>query len=306
MQVKRTTIAAYLLPTFVAVALINIFPIFYVFYISFTNKSLFHLDDYHFVGLDNYGKVFSVSGGGDFYYVLWQTLLFVVACVALFLVLGLATALALNNRNVRGLRFWRLVLILPWTMPSVVTALIWKFLFNYDFGTLNKLLRAFFGPQAGISWLNTGWGAFGAVVLVNVWLTYPFFMVVILGALQSIPQELSEAAAVDGASAFQRFRLVTLPLLRPAITPAAILSAITTFQMFNTVYLITQGGPITSASKPGFTTFVMMYYYIRLFGDTAGNPKYGQMGAVAVVIFVILFLMTLVSLRVTNLAKEGA
>jgi arabinogalactan oligomer/maltooligosaccharide transport system permease protein len=304
LQVKRSTIVLYLAPMFLAITVVNIWPIAYTFILSFTNKDLYHLDTYHFVGLQNY-KYALGSLQGDFFYVLLQTLLYVVVCVTLFLIVGLATALALNNRDIKGLPFWRLILILPWTIPSVITALIWKFLFHYDFGTIDQLLRLAFGPNAGIPWLTTPWGAFIAVVIVNVWLSYPFFTVVILGALQSVPQELNEAAGVDGANAWQRFRYITLPLLRPAITPATILSAITTFQMFNTVYLITLGGPITSPLKPGFTSFVMIYVYIKLFGDTGGNPPYGRMAAVGVLIFAILLAMTILSLRASNITKEA-
>ncbi|HEU5199352.1 MAG TPA: sugar ABC transporter permease [Ktedonobacterales bacterium] len=304
LQVKRSTIALYLLPLFTAVAIINLYPILYTFTLSFTNKSLFHLDDYHFVGVQNYQQALG-SLQSDFLYVVLLTFLYVFVCVTLFLIVGMLTALALNNPRIKGLPFWRLALILPWAVPSPITALIWKFMFHYDFGTINKLLRLAFGPHAGIPWLTTSWGTFAAVVIINLWLSYPFFTVVILGALQSVPQELHEAASVDGANAWKRFRYITLPLLRPAITPATILSAITTFQMFNTVWLVNNGGPITSPLKPGFTSFVMIYIYNKLFGDTAGNPRYGAMAAVAVLIFVILLLMTIVSLRATNLTKEA-
>ncbi len=313
LQVKRRTIAAYLVPMFIAIAIVDLWPIFYTFTISFTNKSLFRLDpgpdpvtQYHFVGLQNYQQALG-SLQSDFLYVLLLTFLYVFVCVALFLIVGMATALALNHPRVKWKPFWRLALILPWTVPSVITALIWKFFFNYDFGTINQVLRVTFhlGPHDGIPWITTPWGAFAAVVIANVWLSYPFFTVVILGALQSVPQELNEAANVDGATAWQRFRYVTLPLLRPAITPATILSAITTFQMFNTVYLITQGGPITSPLKPGFTSFVMIYIYNKLFGDTAGNPRYGALAAVAVLIFLILLVMTILSLRASNITREA-
>lgn len=307
LRVNRATIAFYLLPMLLAIGLINLFPILYTIYISFTNKSLFHLDDYHFVGLKNYSDTL-FNLGGDFYYVLGLTVLYVFLCVALFLIIGLATALALNNKDVRWMPFWRLMLILPWAAPSVVTALIWKYLYNYDFGAYNNILRVFFGPQAGIPWVIQPVWAFIAVVIANLWLSYPFFTVVILGALQSVPTELNEAAAVDGANTWQRFSLITLPLLRPAITPAAILSAISTFQMLVTVLLITQGGPIVSATRPGATTFVMIYFYNKLFGDTAGNPKYGTMAAVAVILFIILLAMTILSLRATNVntSSKGA
>ena len=304
LQAKRSTIALYLMPTFIGILFINLFPILYTIYISFTNQSLYHYDDYQFVGFKNYWDALT-NLTGDFYYVLGLTFLYVIICVTLFVVIGMATALALNNTKVRGLAFWRLLLILPWTVPSAITALIWLFLFGETFGPINQILRAVFGPTAGVDWLTTPVGAFTAVVLVNVWLSYPFFTIVILGALQSIPAELHESAQVDGATTWDRFRHVTLPLLRPAIAPAIILSSITTFQMFNTVKLITNGGPVTSALRPGTTSFVMIYIYDQLFGNTAGNPQYGSIGAVSVLIFILLFLMTLVGLRVTNLAKES-
>ena len=133
------------------------------------------------------------------------------------------------------------------------------------------------------------------LIFVEVALQLSFATLVFRAFMATIPKEIDEAAIMDGASPFQVFFRVILPLLRPAITPAAILSAITTFQMFNTVYLITLGGPITSPLKPGFTSFVMIYIYQKLFGDTAGNPRYGALAAVAVLIFVILLALTIVA-----------
>jgi arabinogalactan oligomer/maltooligosaccharide transport system permease protein len=137
------------------------------------------------------------------------------------------------------------------------------------------------------------------VVIVNLWMSYPFFMVVILGALQSIPREQYEAADVDGASWWDKLTNITLPLVRPAIMPAIVLSSITTFQMFNTVFLITAGGPLVGAGKPGVTEFVMVYAYKQVYQSRA----YGRMGAFAVIIFILLFLATLYSLRVTRITK---
>jgi len=138
-------------------------------------------------------------------------------------------------------------------------------------------------------------------------MSYPFFMVVSLGALQSIPSELMEAAQVDGSSALQRFRYIMLPLLRPALLPATILSAITTFQMFNTVFLITAGGPFTSGNinNPGATEFLMVYMYDRV--ENGGNIfiNYGHVAAIAVLVFAVLFILTMLSLRFTNLAEEA-
>jgi arabinogalactan oligomer/maltooligosaccharide transport system permease protein len=143
------------------------------------------------------------------------------------------------------------------------------------------------------------------VVIVNLWLSYPFFTIVILGSLQSVPKELHEAASVDGANAWKRFRNITLPLVRPAVTPAIILSAITTFQMFTTVFLITQGGPITSAEKPGATSFVMIYVYNLLLGAAGANVHFGLQAAFAMLVFIILVLLVLLALRTTRIAKEA-
>jgi len=138
-------------------------------------------------------------------------------------------------------------------------------------------------------------------------MSYPFFMVVSLGALQSIPHELLEAGQMDGASAWQRFRYIMLPLLRPALLPATILSAITTFQMFNTVYLITAGGPFTSGNinNPGATEFLMVYMYDRV--ENGGNlfVNYGHVAAIAILVFIVLLVLTIASLRFTNLATEA-
>jgi arabinogalactan oligomer/maltooligosaccharide transport system permease protein len=212
------------------------------------------------------------------------------------------TALALNHPAIRFKAFWRVALIVPWAVPSYITALIWKFFFNGQFGTLNQLYRLIAGPQAGLPWLTDPNWAFGSIVLANLWMSYPFFMVVILGALQSIPSELYEAAAVDGATAWRKFWRITLPLLRPAILPATVLSAILTFNTLNTAFLITQGGPFTSAVKPGATEFVMVYAFREAFQLF----NFGYIAAFAVVIFMMLFGATLGSLRYSGLVTEEA
>lgn len=308
LKVGRTTIAAYLLPTFIVIALINLYPIFYTFNLALTNKTTFNALDnsYHYTGLTNFQYVIRQTGG-DFVRVLLNTALYVAACVILFAGLGLLTAMALNHARVRGKAFWGNALILPWTVPTFVTALIWKFLYNFNFGPINQMIRLItHNANAGILWLDQPIPAFIAVVIVNVWMTYPFYMVVSLGALQSIPAELLEAAQVDGASAWGRFRYVMLPLLRPALLPATVLSAITTFQMFNTVYLITSGGPFTSGNinNPGATEFLIVYMYDRV--NNGGNffINYGHVATIAVLVFIVLFVLTMTSLRFTNLVKE--
>ena len=291
LRIKRRTIFFFLLPMLGTIAVINLWPIFYTLYLSTTNYSEFNSDSYHSIGLGNYQQLlFSLNS--DLFPVLWQTFLYVAICIVCFLVLGMLTAQALNNPRVKGLPFWRITLLLPWAAPSGITALIWKFLFHYDFGPFNQIGRVFFGPKFGIPWLLNPTMAFISVIVVNIWLTYPFFTIVILGALQSIPSELREAALIDGAGPWHYFRRITLPLLTPALIPATILSAITTFQMFNTAYLITQGGPVVSALKPGATEFVMVYMYNHILGATVANPHYGFIAAFAITLFILLAAMT--------------
>ena len=241
-------------------------------------------------------RISELMATGPFIYVMTTTVAYVIACIPLFFVMGLAIALVLNEEGLRGRGVWRMLLIVPWAVPSYITALIWQFFFREQ-GTINQVL-ALFGID-GPAWLNNPLTAFAAVVIINLWLSYPFFMVVILGALQSIPQDMYEAADVDGANYFQKLFSLTLPMLRPAVLPAVVLSSITTFQMFNTVYLVTRGGPIKGAGIPGATEFVMVYAYKQVFN----NGAYGLAGAFAVIVFIMLFIATLYSLRVTRLTQ---
>jgi arabinogalactan oligomer/maltooligosaccharide transport system permease protein len=239
----------------------------------------------------------TLNDTGDFFIVMFRTVLYVIACVPFFFIFGLIMALILNNDFIRGKAIWRVLLIIPWAVPSYISALIWQFFFRSEQGTINQLLRLI--GITGPSWLLEPGTAFFAVVLVNVWMSYPFFMVIILGALQSIPQAQYEAAEVDGATEWQKLTNITLPLLRPAVMPAVVLSSITTFQMFNTVWLITRGGPLRGAGQPGATEFVMIHAYKQVF--QAQND--GMIGAFAVIVFILLFIATLYSLRLTQITK---
>jgi arabinogalactan oligomer/maltooligosaccharide transport system permease protein len=257
-----------------------------------------------FVGLFNPLKIGAavnqLVSTGPFIAVMFRTVLYVIACIPLFFAVGFLLALVLNNPYLPGKGFFRVLLILPWgvSTSSAIAALVWQFFFREQ-GTINQILQAIFTNFKPFAFLNDSAWAFIAVVIVNLWMSYPFFMVVILGALQSIPHEQYEAADVDGASWWDKLTNITLPLVRPAVMPAIVLSSITTFQMFNTVFLITAGGPLVGADKPGATEFVMVYAYKQVYQTQA----YGKMGAFAVIIFILLFLATLYSLRVTRITK---
>jgi arabinogalactan oligomer/maltooligosaccharide transport system permease protein len=192
------------------------------------------------------------------------------------------------------------VLIVPWAASTVaiMMSLVWQFFFRGQ-GTINQILNIV--NIKGPTYLNNDIWAFFIVVLVNLWYTYPFFMVTILGGLQSIPGDLYEAAEMDGAGKWRQLMSITLPLLRPTILPIIVLSTLTTYKVDAVVWGITQGGPIKGAGIPGATEFVMVHAYKQIFQTQA----FGRMGAFAVILFVALFAATLYSLRITRIT-EGA
>lgn len=242
--------------------------------------------DLHYVGLANYAAILTARGGdllssGSFWVVLLVTVLWTALNVALHLAIGVALALLLHRPYLRLKAFYRVALILPWAVPSYVTALAWKGMFHRQFGAVNALLGAL-GAEP-VSWFSQWITAFSANVATNVWLGFPFMMVVTLGALTAIPKDLYEAAAVDGAGAWQRFRLITLPLLRPFLMPAVAMGSVWTFNMFNVVFLVSGGEP------DGSTEILVSEAYRWAF--TRGH-QYGYAAAYAVLIFLILLIGT--------------
>lgn len=236
----------------------------------------------------------------DFFTVLLRTILFVAICLPLFFILGLGLALLLNVKDLPGRTFFRVVLIVPWAASNVaiMMSLVFRFFFTQK-GPLNQIMQIL--HISPIIFLESTVWTMTVIILANVWYSYPFFMVTILGALQSIPAELYEAADVDGAGWWQKLFNITLPLLRPAVVPLLVLSAIGAggFQMFGTAWAINQGGPSAGAGVPGGTDLLMTYAYKQVFQQQA----YGRMGAYAVVIFVFLFFATIGSLRITRVTR---
>jgi arabinogalactan oligomer / maltooligosaccharide transport system permease protein len=236
----------------------------------------------------------------DFFLVVFRTILFVILTIPINYAVGLVLALVLNSEYIKGRTFFRAAMVIPWAASTmfIIMSLIWQFFFR-DQGTINQILKNF--GFEGKTWLQDPFWAFAIILLVNLWFTFPFTFNIILGALQSIPADQYEAADVDGATYWQQLINITIPLLRPTVLPAIVLSAIGAggFQMFGTVWAITQGGPSRGAGVPGATELVMVYAYKQVFQYNA----YAKAGAFAVIIFIFLFIMTLYSLRMTRLTK---
>jgi arabinogalactan oligomer/maltooligosaccharide transport system permease protein len=241
-----------------------------------------------------------LQNSGDFIMVNARTILYVAICMPLLFIIGLAMALILNNQFLRGVTFFRVALIVPWAASTVaiMMTLVWQFFFRQQ-GTINQILSTILPSYEGPAFLTKAGWAWFAVVLVQVWYTYPFFMVTILGGLQSIPLDLYEAADVDGAGFWKQLTNITLPLLRPVVLPIIVLSSLTTYKIDAIIWALTQGGPTAGAGKPGATEFVMVHAYKQIFQTQA----FGRMGAFAVILFIALFAATLYSLRLTRITK---
>lgn len=217
----------------------------------------------------------------SFWFTLAVTVVWTLANVVLHVGLGVFLAMMLREPWVRMRGTFRALLILPWAVPNYITALAWKGMFHQQFGAINALLGLL--GIAPVSWFAHWSTAFAANVATNTWLGFPFMMVVTLGALQSIPRELEEAAEMDGATGWQRFRLVTLPLLKPALLPAIVLGSVWTFNMFNVIYLVSGGEP------DGSTDILVSQAYRWAF--TRGH-RYGYGAAYAVIIFGVMLVQS--------------
>lgn len=243
-------------------------------------------EEARFVGLSNYIEILTARGKpllshGSFYLTLLVTVLWTVINVTLHVAIGLLLGIALARPMLRLRAVYRVLLIVPWAVPSYVTALAWKGMFHRQFGAINAILGAL--GMDPVSWFSRFSTAFTANVATNVWLGFPFMMVVVMGALTSISKDVLEAAEVDGATRFQAFRLVTLPLLRPTLLPAVVLGSVWTFNMFNVVFLVSGGEP------DGTTDILVSEAYRWAF---ARNAQLGYAAAYAVIIFGLLALMS--------------
>ncbi|MFE8602770.1 carbohydrate ABC transporter permease [Archangium violaceum] len=307
--VEHRTAYAYIAPAMVGMVVLVFFPFFYGITLSFTDSNLYNtgqsITDI-WVGLRNYVEIlgdFSIAKRAqdgsivfnylNFYYTLFFTVVWTVTNVTIGVTVGLVLALILNVQGLALRPVYRVLLILPWAMPNYITALIWKGMFHQQFGVVNHVIRMFGGQ--GLAWYDTPVSSFLTVLATNGWLSFPFMMVVSLGALTSIPTELYEAARVDGASRWQQFTAITLPALKPALVPAIILSVVWTFNQFNVIFLVTEGEP--SNSTEILVTQAYKYAFQRY--------RYGYAAAYSTVIFGILLLYSVVQNRVSR-ATEAA
>lgn len=237
-----------------------------------------------FVGFENFSRVFTDSKlAGPFVGVLLWTFAFAILSVVLTFGLGLFMAIVLNHPKVRGRKIYRSLLIVPYAFPAFLTALVWQGMLNRDFGFVNATLLG----GASIPWLTDPWLAKVSVLVVNLWLGFPYMFLICTGALQSIPNEIYEAGKIDGAKPLRLFRSLTMPLLLVSTAPLLISSFAFNFNNFNVVYLLTEGGPddLSAPVDVGATDILITFVYRLAFGGV--NRQYGLACAVSILIFLI-------------------
>lgn len=217
--------------------------------------------------------------------------------------LGLAVALLYNDPEFPGKKVIQTVLLVPYTIPSLITILIWRGLMNPEIGIINRTLENLIGWAP--PWFTDQWWAKAAILIVNLWLGYPYFMIICSGALQAIPKDIYAAAEVDGASIWQRFRQITLPLLLVSVGPLLIASFTFNFNNFNLIFLFIQGGPpiAGAATRAGHTDILISYVYNLAFAGGRGFD-YGLASAVTIIIFIIVATITLLQFRYTQMWEE--
>ncbi|MEC4686007.1 MAG: sugar ABC transporter permease [Nitrospirota bacterium] len=254
----------FVMPSLVLLSIVTIYPLIYVLYLSLQRRLLI-FDVSRFIGIDNY--LFLLKDD-RFFNAFKNTLYFTIMSVTLELLLGLAIAL-LINRSFRMKGLIRAIVLIPWAIPTVVSAKMWEWIYNTDFGILNYLLGV------KINWLGSPFWAINAAVFMDVWKTTPFVVILLTAGLQVIPKDLYQAARVDGAGRWDIFTRIVLPLLKPVILVVLIFRTLDAFRVFDAIYVLTGGGPANT------TETLSIYAYKVLFQTL----QFGYGSTLAVVVF---------------------
>jgi multiple sugar transport system permease protein len=262
----------FVLPALLVIGLVAIFPVFYVFYLSLHKKVLaFNISN--FIGLDNYLFLLKDS---RFWNALKNTIYFTSVSVTLELVLGLSIALLLN-RSFKGKGFMRAVVLVPWAIPTVVSARMWEWIYNTDFGILNYII----GMR--INWLGSTFWAMNAAIFMDVWKTTPFVALLLIAGLQVIPKDLYLAARVDGAGSWYIFRKITLPLLMPVILVVLIFRTLDAFRVFDAIYVLTGGGPANTTETLSIYAYKVLFQLLQFgYGSTLAVIVFLCIGMISV------------------------
>jgi arabinogalactan oligomer/maltooligosaccharide transport system permease protein len=304
----------YLLPALIIMTIITYYPMAYNIWMSFTNYGIKNLrvdaPAPDFVGLQNYINILTGELGipnFNFWYTLFFNLFWTFSNVIFHVSIGILIAVILNTRGLWFRGIYRAIFVLPIVIPTLVVGTVWRNMFDADYGAINQMINFVLGlfgaSPVAIRWIDQVdppvpyWPfplAYFALLITNIWLGWPFMTIVASGALQSINKEYYEAASMDGASSVRQFFSITLPLLRPAMVPAAMYGMIVTFNLFNLIYFITQGGPLRQTQILVTTAFDLVN----------AQRLYGVAAAFGVFVMIILILLTTATNRISRATES--
>lgn len=288
---KNWTSYLFIVPNFIGVLVFVAFPVVFAFYMSFNEWDV--LTSPKWIGVKNYVDLFT---NDDLFWIgLRNSAYYVVLTVPASIVIGLGLAMAMNQA-IRGIVIFRAALYIPVLTSAVAVAFIWRWILNSDVGLLNAILDKL-GLPSTIGWLTDPKFAMISLAMMAVWKGVGYNAVIMFAALQGVPKTLHEAAALDGASAWRRFRDITIPMIAPAMLFVTVVSVIGSFQVFDQVFLITNNG------GPGTSTYV---YNLHLYNNAFSFFKMGYASAMAYILFAILFVITYIQLRVGRARASGA
>ncbi|WP_419963423.1 carbohydrate ABC transporter permease [Pantoea vagans] len=287
-----------LAPMLLVMLLLTAWPLLRTIWLSFTDAALIGSGETPaWIGLENY--LYALSDP-DFRASIWRTLYFTLVSVTFEGIIGVLVALLLNQKFV-GRNVLRVLVILPWALPTIVNAMMWRLNFNPDYGSINALLS-----QLGIidgyrSWLGSPDAALNAVMFADIWKNYPLVTLLVLAALQSIPEDLFEAARLDGASAWRRFRAITFPAIVAPLGVALVLRTIDAFKIFDIIYVMTRGGPVDSTKTLSFFVYQESFSYLR----AGSGAAYAILMTLMCALLITLYLLMLWHQRRRSSAYES-
>lgn len=284
---RRAFLTLCLLPALTVLLLVLVYPLVYNVILSLSDANIYRIRDWRITGLRQYLLVFRDP---EFWIIFSKTIVWTAVSTCLQIVLGVALAIVLHQQFICGRSAWRLLLLLPWAMPQYITALTWRGMFHGETGAVNWFLGRVLGLPP-VEWLNSPFEAFTAATLVNVWMGFPFMMIVALAGLRNIPDGIYETARLDGASAWTQFTRLTAPMLRPVMLPATVLGIIWNFNNLNVIWLFSSGG------EPADSTHILVSYVYK---TAFTYYRFGWSAALSVVIFVILFFAVQTFLQISR------
>lgn len=295
----NATAYGFILPAIVSIFIFTLLPIAYTVYISFTNYNMYHLDDFDFIGIKNYLSVLSGSIGSVFFPVLVWTIVFAALSTIGAYLVGMSLAILLNNPHMRESNIYRSILIIPWALPATIALLAWQGLLNEQYGGINNLLRTLHISN-GIPWMTVAFWARTGIILVNIWLGFPYMLNVCLGGLQAISPVYYEAAKIDGASKWYAFKTITFPFVTRLSAPLIISTFAFNFNNFGNIYMLTQGGPPRAGLQFAGSTDILSSTVYKM---TMWSNRYELSATLSVFVFIIVGTLTLINMNMTGAFK---